>query len=202
MNVENIRFHHQIKQVRSAFSRTDCQPANQLVATYQISFVFLKQLLKVGLLNLNDSVYYKGERWIREPDMSLDKFLTIARSKSVEPVLEQPMKPTVKNRQLQLDRCSVPSSLVEERNLAMNLKLAKREEWSGVLSWSTSHSTKVVDSIIRDDRQPSVQQEILEVKGKTYKIVDLEDHLEKALLEFFEGSLQLTLQRRTRKARN
>src|SRR3954462_5832235 len=110
MSIEGIRFHHQIKQVRSAFARTNSLPTDQLVTTYQLSFAFLKQLLEVGLLSLSNSVYYKGKRWTAEPDMSLDRFLTIARSSPVEAAPEQLKKPVAKKRPDQIDNPVTTSS--------------------------------------------------------------------------------------------
>ncbi|MFD2937376.1 hypothetical protein [Spirosoma flavum] len=195
MRIEGIRFHYQIKQVRSAFAKMDCQDTDQLMTTYQLSFAFLKQLLKVGLLSLSNGVYCKGERWTYEPDMSLEKFLAISRSNSVESVAEQLIKPTIKNRQLVLDipviQPSLEQALKPRRNLVMNLTFTGRNE-SGVISWYSRHASKVIDSD---------KQEVLEVKGKIYRVIDLEEHLGKALLDFFEGSLQLTVRRRSKKDR-
>lgn len=200
MSIEGIRFHHQIKQVRSAFARTDSLPTDQLVTTYQLSFPFLKQLLEVGLLGLTNSVYYKGKRWTAEPDMSLDRFLIIARSGSVEAASEQGRKSITEKLPAQSNKPAIKSSLRQvvkpRQNLAMNLKFTKSKQWDGVLSWSSSHLSKAVDLTSLDD-----QQEVLEVNGEIYRVVDLEEHLEKALLDFFEGSLKLTIQHRTRKHR-
>lgn len=202
MSIEGIRFHHQIKQVRSAFARTDSLPTDQLVTTYQLSFAFLKQLLEVGLLGLTNSVYYKGKRWTAEPDMSLDKFLMIARSGSVEAAPEQVKKSVTEKLPAQSNKPAIKSSLRQvvkpRQNLAMNLKFTKSKQWDGVLSWSSSHASKVIDSTSQNGHD---QQEVLEVNGEIYRVVDLEEHLEKALLDFFEGSLKLTIQHRTRKHR-
>jgi len=205
MSIEGIRFHHQVKQVRSAFARTDSLPTDQLVTIYQLSFAFLKQLLEADLLSLTNSIYYKGKRWTAEPDMSLDRFLLIARSGSIEPTPEQLKKTVTKKLPDQLTSPVIKPSLRQavkpRQNLAMNLKFTKSKQWDGVLSWSSSHSSEAVDSTNQNDRRQQYQQEVLEVNGEIYRVVDLEEHLEKALLDFFEGSLKLTIQHRTRKHR-
>ncbi|RZM05710.1 MAG: hypothetical protein EOO88_54500 [Pedobacter sp.] len=173
------------------------------MTTYQLSFTFLKQLLEADLLGLTNSIYYKGKRWTAEPDMSLDKFLMIARSGSVEGVPDQVKKSVAEKLPAQSNKPAIKSSLRQvvkpRQNLAMNLKFTKSKQWDGVLSWSSNHSSKAVDSTSLDDQHD--QQEVLEVNGEIYKVVDLEEHLEKALLDFFEGSLKLTIQHRTRKHR-
>ncbi|GAB3798110.1 hypothetical protein GCM10028819_18490 [Spirosoma humi] len=205
MSIEGIRFHHQIKQVRSAFARTDSVSTDQLVTTYQLSFAFLKQLVEVDLLSLTNSVYHKGKRWAAEPDMSLDRFLILARSGSVKATAE-PLKKTVPQKLSDpLSNPGIKSSLRQvvkpRQKLAMNLNFTKSKQGDGVLSWSSSHSGQVVGSTSPDGHHQPDQQEVLEVNGEIYKVVDLEEHLEKALLDFFEGSLKLTIQHRAKKHR-
>lgn len=75
MNTENIRFRSQIKRVRLAFAKTECQPIDNLLSSYQLSSTLLKRLLDVDLLNLSDTVYCRGKRWSAEPTMTLSKFV-------------------------------------------------------------------------------------------------------------------------------
>lgn len=203
MSTEGIRFHHQVKQVRSAFAKTNYHSPIHLATTYQLSFGFLKQLLTVGLLSLNNSVYCKGEHWAAEPDMSLDRFLAIARSGPVAYTPEQLKKSTHSKLPDQFDnsvlKTSPPQAVKPRQNLAINLKFTKSKQWNGVLSWYSSHPGKLTNSISQNDQHQPYEQETLEVNGKIYRVVDLEEHVEKALLDFFEGDLTLTIQHRTKK---
>lgn len=92
MSTENIRFRSQIKQVRLAFAKIECQPADKLVKRYQLSSTFLKRLLDVDLLNFSDTAYFRGRRWTAEPTMTLSKFVSIVEFNPLESIFKQPVE--------------------------------------------------------------------------------------------------------------
>lgn len=199
MSIESIRFRNQVKQVRLAFAKTDCQPIDKLINKHRLSIAFLRQLLKVGLLTSGDTVYCKGKRWIAEPGMPLSQFISIAESNPLEstskPIIEPPADSP---RDLHDSPVATPflgQVFKSRRSLTMGLKFTKGKELSGVLSWYSSHPSGVIGSVNNSARERYYQQEVFEIDGKIYRIVDLEDHLLKALKEFFDNSLKLTIQR-------
>jgi hypothetical protein len=198
MSVESIRFNNQIKQVRLAFAKTDCQPTDVLLGKYSLTTAFLEQLCNVGLLSPSKAVYCKGSRWINERAMALSKFTAIA---SKVPATKSPPAPADPKQNPEAPHDTPVATpflgqvLKSRRSLTMGLKFTKGKELSGVLSWYSSHPSGVISSVNNAGRNRYYEQEVFELEGKIYRIVDLEDHLLKAIKEFFEQSVKLTIQR-------
>jgi hypothetical protein len=199
MSIESIRFRNQIKQVRLAFAKTDCQPTDKLTSKYRLSVSFLQQLLKVGLLTMGDTVYCKGKRWSAEPAISLSQFILIAESNPLELVSKAIVEPPADSpRDLHDNPVVTPflgQVLKSRRSLTMGLKFTKGKELSGVLSWYSTHSSGIMGPMNSAARARYYEQEVFEIGDKIYRVVDLEDHLIKALKEFFDSSIKLTIQR-------
>lgn len=199
MSIESIRFRNQVKQVRLAFAKTDCQPTDKLVSKHKLSVRFLQQLLEVGLLTMGDTVYCKGKRWSAEPTMSLSQFISIAESNPLELAPKLTIEPSVGNTQNLHDNPVVTPFLGQilksRRSLTMGLKFTKGKEFSGVLSWYSTHSSGIMGPMNSAARARYYEQEVFEVGERIYRVVDLEDHLIKALKEFFDSSIKLTIQR-------
>ena len=199
MSIENIRFRNQVKQVRLAFAKADCQPTDKLVGKHKLSVSFLQQLLKVGLLTGGDTVHCKGKRWSIDPTMSLDQFISIAKSNPLELVSKLTVEPPADTSQDLHDNPVVTPFLGQilksRRSLTMGLKFTKGKELSGVLSWYSTHPSGVMSSVNNAARTRYYEQEVFEIGDNIYRIVDLEDHLLKALKEFFDSSIKLTIQR-------
>ncbi|RYE21865.1 MAG: hypothetical protein EOP45_09035 [Sphingobacteriaceae bacterium] len=199
MSIESIRFRTQVKQVRLAFAKIDCQPTEKLISKYRLSTTFLQQLLKVGLLSLGDTVYCKGKRWTDESSMTLNRFISIAESNMDELAPNSAPKPLYETPPTLHDNPVITPFLGQilksRRSLTMGLKFTKGKEFSCVLSWYSTHSSSVIGPMNSAARTRYYEQEVFEIGEKIYRIVDLEDHLLKALEEFFENSIKLTIQR-------
>jgi len=200
MSVESIRFNNQIKQVRLAFAKTDCQPTDVLLGKYRLTTAFLEQLCKVGLLSPSNAVYCKASRWINERAMALSKFTAIASkvpatTSTPAPTVADPKQNPAAPHDTPVTTPFLGQVLKSRRSLTMGLKFTKGKELSGVLSWYSSQPSGVISSVNNAGRNRYYEQEVFEVEGKIYRIVDLEEHLLKAIKAFFDESVKLTIQR-------
>lgn len=199
MSVESIRFRNHIKQIRQALAKQDCVTVETLWSKYKLPIPFIKQLCQVGLLNFDGVLYCKGNRWINDRAMSLAKFIAIASRRPAEKPTNQSVEPALRSSQEPHDSPVATPFLGEvtksRKSLTMGLKFTKGKELNGVLSWFSSHSSGVIGSITGEGRRRYYEQEAFEIDGKLYRIVDLEDRLLKTIEEFFDKSVELTIQR-------
>lgn len=148
---------------------------------------------------MGDTVYCKGKRWSAEPAMSLSQFILIAESNPLELVSKAIVEPPADSpRDLHDNPIVTPflgQILKSRRSLTMGLKFTKGKELSGVLSWYSTHSSGIMGPMNSAARTRYYEQEVFEIGDKIYRVVDLEDHLIKALKEFFDSSIKLTIQR-------
>ena len=148
---------------------------------------------------MGDTVYCKGKRWSAEPAMSLSQFISIVESNPLD-LVSKPITelPTDSPGDLHDNPVVTPflgQILKSRRSLTMGLKFTKGKELSGVLSWYSTHPSGVVGPMNSAARARYYEQEVIEIGDKIYRVVDLEDHLIKALKEFFDNSVKLTIQR-------
>lgn len=200
MSVESIRFRNHIKQVRQAFAKQDCIIADVLSSKYKLPASFIERLCQVGLLTFDGIICCKGSRWINERAMSLPKFAAIASQQTAVKPVNQPTQPALQNPQEPHDTPITTPFLGQviksRKSLTMGLKFTKGQQLSGVLSWYSSHPSGVIAPIsTAAGRRRYYEQEAFEIDGKLYRVVDLEDHLLKAIEDFFDKSVKLTVQR-------
>jgi hypothetical protein len=200
MSVDSIRFRNQVKQIRQALAKQDCITTDVLLSKYKLSMPFLEQLCNVGLLTLDRVTCCKGSRWINERAMPFHKFMAIASQPL--PAVKSANQLTQPSPQSPQDPHDSPihtpflgQVIRSRKSLTMGLKFTKGQQLSGVLSWYSSHPSGVIGPINGEGRRRYYEQEVFELDGKMYRIVDLEDHLLKAIEEFFDKSVKLTIQR-------
>lgn len=199
MSVESIRFRNHIKQIRQALAKQDCIAADILLSKYKLPTSFIEQLCQVGLLTFDGVICCKGSRWINERAMALPKFMAIASkqpaakpvSQSTQQGLQSPQEP----HDSPVNTPFLGQVVKSRKSLTMGLKFTKGQQLSGALSWYSSHPSGVIAPINGEGRRRYYEQEAFELDGKLYRIVDLEDHLLKAIEEFFDNSVKLTIQR-------
>jgi len=198
MSVESIRFRNQVVQIRSLFAKTDCLTEDALFSK-KVAPAFLKQLCDTGLLNHTGKAYCKGGRWINDRSMVLRKFITIASSTPKPVPSQQTIPDPPQDHQAPHDNPVQTPFLGEviksRKSLTMGLKFTKGKELSGVLSWYSSHHPSVIAPIGSEGRRRYYEQEAFEINGKVYRVLDLEAHLMKSVKEFFDGSVNLEVQR-------
>ena len=198
MSVESIRFRNQVTLIRTLFAKTDCV-IEEKIFDKKITKDFLDQLCRTDLLTHTGQTYCKGYRWINERSMALKKFITIASSTPKPAQPEQTVPDPPQDPQAPHDspvRTPFLGEIIKSRrSLTMGLKFTKGKEFSGVLSWYSSHPPSVISPIGREGRRRYYEQEAFELNGKIYRVLDLEAHLLKSVKEFFDGSVRLEIER-------
>jgi len=200
MSVGSVEFRKQVKLIRQALAKQDCVPTDVVLSKYKLPISFIEQLCEVGLLTHDGRVCCKGRRWINERAMALTKFMAIASQRlAIKPasqsVQQEPSQSPQEPHDSPVHTPFLGQVIKSRKSLTMGLKFTKGQHLSGVLSWYSSHPSGVISPMNGEGRRRYYEQEAFEVNDKLYHIVDLEDHLLKAIQEFFDNSVKLTIQR-------
>jgi hypothetical protein len=202
MGIDNIDFRNKMGRARQAFVKVDCQVVEILTDKHKLPLSFLSLLCEVGLLVSNDDkIFCRSAAWLKEPAMTLTKLVNIATGKTKLsgslPVRSAQTPP--KGAEMHDVPISTPflgNVIKTRKSLTMGFKLTNAKQLKAELSWYSSQAYETIESNNPEARRRYYEQEALEVNGQLYRVVDLEQHMLKALKEFFEGSVVETTVKR------
>lgn len=202
MAIDNIDFRNKMGRVRKAFSKTDCQTIEILVNKHKLDLGFLQLLCQVNLLKSEkDDVLCKSTVWINDRAMSLTKLINIVTGKvkassSAGVKLPQTLPEGAELHDMLINTPFLGNVIKSRKSLTMGFKLTNAKQLRAELSWYSSQPYETIESNNSEARRRYYEQEALEVNGQLYRVVDLEQHMLKALKEFFDGSVVETTVKR------
>lgn len=193
MGIDNIDFRNKMGRARQAFSKTDCQTTEILIDKHKLDLDFLQFLCQVSLLKSErDKVFCKSSIWINDREMSLTRLIHIATGKAKSSAEPKPPQTPPESAQMHDTMINTPflgNVIKSRKSLTMGFKLTNAKQLKAELSWYSSQPFGTIESNNPEARRRYYEQEALEVDGQLYRVVDLEQHMLKALKEFFNGSV-------------
>ncbi|AUD07055.1 hypothetical protein [Spirosoma pollinicola] len=203
MSIDKTDLRNRMGRLRQAFLKADCQSVEVLTVKYKLPLSFLTFLCELDLLVSQKQITFcRSAAWLREPNMTLTRLINIATGKTKiqtdSAPVQLPQTPPVsaEMRDMPINTPFLGNVIKSRKSLTMGFKLTNAKQLKAELSWYSSQAFDTIEANNPEARRRYYEQEALEVDGQLYRVVDLEQHMLKALKEFFDGAVVETTVKR------